>query len=291
MLDRPAQTDDSAFMAYVPLVAALLDQSGCQSCCDFDDLVYERRRALSVELGRGEVTTAPCSDLVIAIDALDDLDAAQIEDALDEIAALTDRLALIVIRRTLANSSAGDPVCWLLDKVGVRFDLVHFQDCEKGFLVLACAAGQYAKLDGEIDLASLARTTLELAPRETGKNKIRRWARTATQGCEVKWLALWDKRTPVAAKAVVLLACLLALSPIDLTPDFIPRVGFLDDLAFLVLAMMLISKVLSPEVLAEFRERTASMDPARAIRGSFAICSIWIAAIMATALHAMRPVI
>jgi len=277
-------------MAYVPLIAALLDQAGCQSCRDFDDLVYERRRTLSVESGQSKASALD-ADLVISIDALDDLSPREVDGALDDIAGMTGRLALIVVHRTLANAAAGDPVRWLLEKVGARFDLVHFQDCEKGFLVLACPAGDYARLDAETDLAALARTVAQLTPQEARNRTIRRWLEAAKQGVEVRWLAFWDDRTPRLIKLMAVLACVLALSPIDLTPDVIPRIGYLDDLAFLGLATVLVSRLLSAELVADLRLRAASIDHVRAVRGSFAIGSIWVAAVMVTALHAMRPVI
>jgi len=274
----------------VPLIAALLDQAGCQSCRDFDDLVYERRRTLSVESGQSKASALD-ADLVISIDALDDLSPREVDGALDDIAGMTGRLALIVVHRTLANAAAGDPVRWLLEKVGARFDLVHFQDCEKGFLVLACPAGDYARLDAETDLAALARTVAQLTPQEARNRTIRRWLEAAKQGVEVRWLAFWDDRTPRLIKLMAVLACVLALSPIDLTPDVIPRIGYLDDLAFLGLATVLVSRLLSAELVADLRLRAASIDHVRAVRGSFAIGSIWVAAVMVTALHAMRPVI
>ncbi len=277
-------------MAYVPLIAALLDQAGCQSCRDFDDWVYERRQALSVESGQSRGST-PHADLIISIDALEDLSPHEVDGALDEIARMTGRLALIVVHRTPANAAAGDPVRWLLEKVGARFDLVHFQDCEKGFLVLACPAGDYARLDAEIDLAALARTAAQLAPQAARSQTVGRWLEAAKQGVEVRWLAFWDDRTPRLIKLMAVLACVLALSPIDLTPDVIPSVGYLDDLAFLGLATVLVSRLLSAELLADLRLRAASIDHVRAVRGSFAIGSIWVAAVMVTALHAMRPVI
>ena len=277
-------------MAYVPLIAGLLDQSGCQSCRDFDDLVYERRRTLSVESGWSKASALD-ADLVISIDALDDLSPREVDGALDDIAGMTGRLALIVVHRTLANAAAGDPVRWLLEKVGARFDLVHFQDCEKGFLVLACPAGDYARLDAETDLAALARTVAQLTPQEARNRAIRRWLEAAKQGVEVRWLAFWDDRTPRLIKLMAVLACVLALSPIDLTPDVIPRIGYLDDLAFLGLSTVLVSRLLSAELVADLRLRAASIDHVRAVRGSFAIGSIWVAAVMVTALHAMRPVI
>jgi uncharacterized membrane protein YkvA (DUF1232 family) len=105
------------------------------------------------------------------------------------------------------------------------------------------------------------------------------------------WLAFRDGRTPWYAKAVAVLACFLAVSPIDFTPDVIPHVGYLDDPAILVLGTALAGRLISPMLIAEFREQAASVHYARAVRGSFAICSIWLAAILVTMLHVWRPVI
>lgn len=105
------------------------------------------------------------------------------------------------------------------------------------------------------------------------------------------WLAFRDGRTPWYAKAVAALACLFAVSPIDFTPDLIPHVGYLDDPTILVLGTILAAQLVSPMLIAEFRERAASVDHARAVRGSIAIYSTWLAAIVVTMLHVWRPVV
>lgn len=289
--DRTVAADDAAFMDYVPLVAALLDQAACQSCCDYDDLAYHRNRTLLVEAKQTNEASLARADMVISIDALDDLTPPQVDGALDEIASLTNRLALIVVHRTVANAAAGDPVGWLLGKVGARFDLIHFQDCDKGFVILACPAAAYPALNAEIELTALVRTMVNLTPREAKMRRVRRVVDGAKEAIEVRWLAFWDDRTPRFVKILALLACVLALSPVDLTPDFIPQVGYLDDLAVLAFATVLVSKLLSPEIVQDLRLRAASVDHVRAVRGSFAITFIWLAALIVTALHALRPVI
>jgi len=288
-LNRSTQSDDAAFMSYIPLVSALLDEADCRNCRDYDALAYERRQKLAIE-APGTVAQDK-SDLVFSIDALDDLEPGQIDVYLDEIASMTGKLTLIVVHRSFAAAVASHPTSWLLKKVGDRFDLIHFQDCEKGLLILACPSGEYAKLNAVADLAALARTTKALAPRESLDRKVARWVEVAKKGVEVRWLAFWDERTPWAVKAIAVMACLVAVSPIDFTPDVIPGVGFLDDLAILALGTIVATRLLQPELIASLRGRAASIDHSRAVRGSFAIGAIWVLAIMVTILHAWRPVI
>jgi uncharacterized membrane protein YkvA (DUF1232 family) len=105
------------------------------------------------------------------------------------------------------------------------------------------------------------------------------------------WLAFRDARTPWYAKAIAALACLLAVSPIDFTPDRIPHLGYLDDPTILVVGTLLAAQLISPLLIAEFRERAASVEHARAVKGSLALGSIWFAAMLVTMLHVWRPVV
>lgn len=69
------------------------------------------------------------------------------------------------------------------------------------------------------------------------------------------YLAYRDPRVPWHAR--LLAACVVgyAFSPIDLIPDFIPILGYLDDLILVPLGITLALKVIPPPVLAECRER------------------------------------
>ena len=58
------------------------------------------------------------------------------------------------------------------------------------------------------------------------------------------FLSVKDKKTPVLAKVLAGITVAYALSPIDLVPDFIPALGFTDDLAALVWALKTISSKL-----------------------------------------------
>lgn len=68
-------------------------------------------------------------------------------------------------------------------------------------------------------------------------------------------LALSDRRTPLLAKILVGLTVSYALSPIDLIPDFVPVLGYLDDLIILPALIALSLKLIPPEVLADCRAR------------------------------------
>ncbi len=68
-----------------------------------------------------------------------------------------------------------------------------------------------------------------------------------------------DPRVPWPAKLVAGLVVAYALSPIDLIPDFIPIVGYLDDLLIVPLGLALAVRLIPPAVLAEHRARAAEL--------------------------------
>ena len=64
-----------------------------------------------------------------------------------------------------------------------------------------------------------------------------------------------DPRTPLAAKLLAAFVAAYALSPIDLIPDFIPVLGFLDDALLLPIGIWLTLKFIPKPVLADCREK------------------------------------
>jgi len=72
-------------------------------------------------------------------------------------------------------------------------------------------------------------------------------------------LAIRDPRTSWYARAAAALVVAYALSPIDLIPDFIPVLGYLDDVVLLPLGLWLTARLIPPAVLAESRARAGSM--------------------------------
>lgn len=73
------------------------------------------------------------------------------------------------------------------------------------------------------------------------------------------FLALKAKETPLIAKIVAGITVAYALSPIDLIPDFIPILGYLDDVILLPTLVSLTLKLIPPDVFATYRERAKGM--------------------------------
>jgi len=72
------------------------------------------------------------------------------------------------------------------------------------------------------------------------------------------YLAARDPHTPWYAKAVAALIVAYALSPIDLIPDFIPILGYIDDLLLLPLGIWFVLTMIPPEIMAECRTKAAA---------------------------------
>lgn len=75
------------------------------------------------------------------------------------------------------------------------------------------------------------------------------------------FLALKQKDTPLAAKLAAAVTLGYALSPIDLIPDFIPVLGYLDDLLILPGLVALTLRLIPPEVLNRCRAEAADLWP------------------------------
>lgn len=72
------------------------------------------------------------------------------------------------------------------------------------------------------------------------------------------FLASKDPRVPWYAKAFALIIIAYALSPVDLIPDFVPIIGYLDDLVLIPAGIILLTKMIPKEVMDECRERAGS---------------------------------
>lgn len=103
------------------------------------------------------------------------------------------------------------------------------------------------------------------------------WARGLKRDVHALYLAARDPRVPWYAKAVALLVAGYALSPIDLIPDFVPVLGYLDDLIIVPLGILLAVRLIPPEVLAEHRETAARFDERPSSRtAAVLIVAVWI---------------
>lgn len=73
------------------------------------------------------------------------------------------------------------------------------------------------------------------------------------------FLALKDKRTPLFAKILAGITVAYALSPVDLIPDFIPVLGYLDDLIILPVLIAITVKLIPAKVFEQCREAAEGM--------------------------------
>ena len=83
--------------------------------------------------------------------------------------------------------------------------------------------------------------------------RLKEWARTIKRDAHAVYLAARDPRTPWYAKALALFVAGYALSPIDLIPDFIPVLGYLDDVLLVPLGIIAVVRMIPAEVMAEHR--------------------------------------
>jgi uncharacterized membrane protein YkvA (DUF1232 family) len=115
--------------------------------------------------------------------------------------------------------------------------------------------------------------------RQSILGRTKRWAKSLKRDVLALWLAARDPRVPWYAKALCAAVAAYALSPIDLIPDFVPVLGYLDDLILLPLGIMLAIRLIPAELMAEFRmmaERQAERPSGK--WAAIAIIVLWLAA-------------
>jgi uncharacterized membrane protein YkvA (DUF1232 family) len=109
--------------------------------------------------------------------------------------------------------------------------------------------------------------------------RVKSWARGIKRDVVALWIAARDPRVPWYAKAVAGAVAAYALSPIDLIPDFIPVVGYLDDLLIVPAGIMLAIRLIPPELMDEMRAEAAKRESRPAgWTGAATIIAIWVAA-------------
>lgn len=93
------------------------------------------------------------------------------------------------------------------------------------------------------------------------------------------WIAARDPRVPWPAKAIALFVAAYALSPIDLIPDFIPVLGYLDDLLIVPLGIMFAVRLIPQHLMAEFRTTASARgDKPKSFAGAAVIVGLWMVA-------------
>jgi len=111
--------------------------------------------------------------------------------------------------------------------------------------------------------------------------RARQWARRIKRDTYALYLAVRDPRTPWYAKVFAACVVAYAFSPIDLIPDFIPVLGYLDDVIIVPLGIMLALKMIPADVMAECRAAADANRPSskpRNYAGAAVVVAIWLLA-------------
>ncbi|HZF43212.1 MAG TPA: YkvA family protein [Sphingomonadaceae bacterium] len=99
------------------------------------------------------------------------------------------------------------------------------------------------------------------------------------------WIAARSPLTPTVAKIVAATVAAYALSPIDLIPDFVPVLGYLDDLVLVPLGIAWSVRLIPPPLMRDFRraaERFATRPRSRAT--AVIVVALWLAMALGAAL-------
>ena len=109
-------------------------------------------------------------------------------------------------------------------------------------------------------------------------SRIKTWARGLKRDAHAIYLASRDPRVPWYAKALAIAVAAYALSPIDLIPDFIPVIGYLDELFILPLGIWLVVRLIPDGIMIEYRARAIEAGQRPTSRaGMAAILLLWMA--------------
>ena len=111
---------------------------------------------------------------------------------------------------------------------------------------------------------------------------LKAWAFALNRDAHAVWLCARDPRTPWYAKAVALSVAAYAFSPIDLIPDFVPVLGYLDDLILVPAGLWLALKLIPADVLAEHRAEAEALARRPVSKtAAVAVVVVWVAVTVA----------
>ncbi len=121
-------------------------------------------------------------------------------------------------------------------------------------------------------------------PAEQRQTSLARWKQRAKKikaDVYALYFAYRDPRVPWYAKAFAALVVTYAFSPIDLIPDFIPVLGYLDDLLLVPLGVSMAVKMVPPAVMADARRRAAELEgKPKSWLGAAIIAALWLLALV-----------
>lgn len=106
---------------------------------------------------------------------------------------------------------------------------------------------------------------------------IKEWAYRVKRDVIAVYFAARNPETPVIVRLLALVVAAYALSPIDLIPDFIPVLGYLDDLLIVPIGLLIVVRLLPPHILEISRTQAAeSMAKPRSLMAAAIFVMIWV---------------
>ncbi len=112
---------------------------------------------------------------------------------------------------------------------------------------------------------------------------LKQRARELKRNIYILYRAAGDPRVPLLPKLVMICVIAYAVSPVDLIPDFIPVLGYLDDLILLPLGIWLAVKLVPESIWEEYRERYKdehSVKIPASKRAAAVIAAVWVAILL-----------
>ncbi|WEX89522.1 DUF1232 domain-containing protein [Sinorhizobium garamanticum] len=108
-------------------------------------------------------------------------------------------------------------------------------------------------------------------------DRTKKWAKGVKRDVVVLWMAARDRRVPWYAKLAAGAVAAYALSPVDLIPDFVPVLGYLDDLVIVPIGIVAALKLIPADVLTDLRIEAAKRTERPVSRaGMIAVISTWV---------------
>ena len=111
-------------------------------------------------------------------------------------------------------------------------------------------------------------------------NHLKTWAQSLKRDVMTLWFALRHPQTPWYARLFAAFVTAYALSPVDLIPDFIPVLGYVDDLILVPVGVWLLLRMVPDRVLADSREQAHAwfrqqQQKPRSLMGLAIVLAVW----------------
>jgi uncharacterized membrane protein YkvA (DUF1232 family) len=109
-------------------------------------------------------------------------------------------------------------------------------------------------------------------------SSVKEWARNIRRDTVAVYLAARHPETPMIVRLLAMAVAAYALSPIDLIPDFIPLLGYIDDVILVPIGLIFVVRMLPSHVLEESRERAMKiLEQPKSKIAAVIIVLIWAA--------------